>query len=716
MRSPLELWNRSFYSYDTIPDDPYVSHHSRRSRLSIKILMVPILLVGLACLVAYAYLGSNYTIDLSHQETVVPTLLSVRHAQNQTLVYVLTNRLYQHFETAEKKQSHHYHHLGKDDASDENMELPELWLDKNRISPGESLVLTWTVGRNPQTGNILLKETDIIALYCPEDDIDSSSSSSSSGVPPPPDPASFLEAATIAQIRATSAYNGGSMDSWFIPSFPQLRRERCHFQLYSNLSPDDTNVAVWEQPEGRYQNVATSETLRISHAKETPTGIHLAITNDPTEMIIQFTTGYYLDDDAVPVVRIIEGSSSLLAGASVVIFNGTTDTYAASDLCQAPGNLTKAGYFYPPGMLHTVHVKDLLPDTKYVYDVGLRVKGKILRWSKQHIFRSALPAGDPKPFSYIVYADQGCPYHGWKGGKEWMDNMVQREAGGRLAAVHHFGDIAYSRGAAHVWDAWLDMIQPMATQVPLMVAVGNHEYDHTAGGGHGKDPSGVMTEHGFMPSWGNFGQDSGGECGVPTAKRFRMPNPTRLSNGVFWYSYDYGLVHTVVISSEHDLSQGSPQHTFLEDDLGTVNRTKTPWVILESHRPLYEGEGSGGWWPNNLVSRAMRDEFEDLLLVYNVDVVLAGHYHEYQRTCNGLYRSRCGQGGPMHITVGSAGAKLDAGFDLVNEWTERFIKGQFGYGRITIANSTALHFEFVLHGFSNEGDAGLVLDDLWIKR
>ena len=85
--------------------------------------------------------------------------------------------------------------------------------------------------------------------------------------------------------------------------------------------------------------------------------------------------------------------------------------------------------------------------------------------------------------------------------------------------VHHFGDLSYARGSAYLWDAWLDMIQPFASRIPFMVGVGNHEYDHT-GGGMGKDPSGANTDDGFRPSWGNFKTDSGGECGVPIAKRF----------------------------------------------------------------------------------------------------------------------------------------------------------------------------------------------------
>jgi acid phosphatase type 7 len=170
------------------------------------------------------------------------------------------------------------------------------------------------------------------------------------------------------------------------------------------------------------------------------------------------------------------------------------------------------------------------------------------------------------------------------------------------------------------------MIEPVTAQVPLMVAVGNHEYDHEAGGGGGKDPSQVDTDSGFVPVWGDFGNDSGGECGVPTAKRFTMP---ATGNGVFWYSYDYGLVHTVVISSEHDLSAWSPQHIWLEHDLRKTDRLKTPWVVVETHRPFYEGEKI---WKENSVGVAMRLEMEDLLYDYNVDLVVAGHYHAYHRT------------------------------------------------------------------------------------
>ncbi len=63
------------------------------------------------------------------------------------------------------------------------------------------------------------------------------------------------------------------------------------------------------------------------------------------------------------------------------------------------------------------------------------------------------------------------------------------------------------------------------------------------------------------------GNDSGGECGVAVAKRFRMPNRETAagppSNAPFWYGFDYGSVHFTILSSEHDLHNGSLQREVL---------------------------------------------------------------------------------------------------------------------------------------------------------
>lgn len=78
-----------------------------------------------------------------------------------------------------------------------------------------------------------------------------------------------------------------------------------------------------------------------------------------------------------------------------------------------------------------------------------------------------------------------------------------------------------------------------------------------------------------------MGDDSNGECAVPTYHRFVTPQN---GNSIFWYSFDYGAVHVIQMSSEHDWTKGSEQYKWIEKDLASVDRKKTPWIILTSHR------------------------------------------------------------------------------------------------------------------------------------
>ncbi|KAL7580854.1 hypothetical protein ACA910_001127 [Epithemia clementina (nom. ined.)] len=594
----------------------------------------------------------------------------------------------------------------------------------------------------------------------------------------------------VGTSESTTATTQAPWDAgtWFIPKFNIYRYSQCQFIMYQSKTkmqknkwqPATTTGNRDEAIELHY--LASSPIIQVTSVTS-PFGIHLSASADPTEMVVSFSTGN--------AKRTNGGSSS--PGMIAVVKYGRSDppmeyratatpssttTYQASDMCMEPANVTEPGKFMDPGQLHTVVMTQLAPDTKYYYQVGLQY-GQGVTWSKTvYSFQSPLQrpgATDEEvpSFSYLVLADQGCPREGWGQGAAWTAAMVEREVllppisattfyqdddnitRTSIRAIHHIGDLSYAKGASHHWDAWFDMIEPYAARVPFHIAVGNHEYDYLAGGGGGKDPSVPSTVHsnndngnmddysGFHPDWGNFGNDSGGECGIPTSKRFTMPQsprpssdthhddsamgPVPPSNGVFWYSHDFGNVHTIVLSSEHNMSFGSPQYDWLVADLSrSLNRSVTPWVIVETHRPLYESER---FWDQNAVGIGMRYEIEDLLFDYQVDLILSGHYHAYLRTCDGLFRNKChdtkdgsSYGGPTHITVGTAGAWLDDAALYDTEWTVLCLEHVYGYGRITVANSTALLFEFVKvasEDSSDSGhgdDAGAVLDYVWLKR
>ena len=126
----------------------------------------------------------------------------------------------------------------------------------------------------------------------------------------------------------------------------------------------------------------------------------------------------------------------------------------------------------------------------------------------------------------------------------------------------------------------MDQIEPIAARVPYFVNIGNHEVED-------------------------------GECAVPYNVRFTMPTnglPTANETRNLWYSFNWGPIHFLQMSTEHDFTEGSPQWNFLANDLAKVNRSLTPWVIFTGHRMMYSNDAGD-------FGEGMRDELEKLLYV-----------------------------------------------------------------------------------------------------
>ena len=600
----------------------------------------------------------------SHHE-ILPTFLKLMDPESNTPLYALDNPTYELFKSFQLISSLA---TAKNDFDDENSDKDPSFLlqvTPHRIASGESITLSWDAAKVQPDDWLVLQCTSHEPQYQHPRHYHATNSNKND--------AHILEVATMKQVQATAQ----NPSSWTMEQFPVARFETCQFGLY-------------RQP---YEHEHTLQPLAtatfVLHAPQRPTAIHWALTNRTDAYIVHFVTG-------------TNGTPLLQYNGNLKV-TGTSTTYTAADLCSEPANLTEPGKFQSPGVLHQVLLEHLIPGTTLQYQVGV-AGGQGIDWSRTYTW--TVPDFAQSNYTYLVFGDQGAATHG----SAWTAAAIAREvAQPHVMAVHHVGDLSYANGAAHLWDSWFDMIQPYTTQVPLMIAVGNHEYDFWTSRVPGLDPSGATS--GYHPKWGTMENDSGGECGVPTAKHFSMPVSYNHSNGVFWYSFDMGMVHTIVLSSEHDFRPGSSQYEFLLHALSSVDRTVHPWLVVEIHRPLYHAEAK---WDQNAVGVALRFEIEDLFYDYRVDVVLSGHYHSYFRTCDGLYASRCGHhGAPMHITVGSAGAHLDT-VDLYDApWTETYLKGVFGYGRMTVANASALNFEYVQT--VNETYTQ-VLDDVWIVR
>jgi len=251
----------------------------------------------------------------------------------------------------------------------------------------------------------------------------------------------------------------------------------------------------------------------------------------------------------------------------------------------------------------------------------------------------------------------------------YLENMLDEDPQAFDLVIHN-GDLSYAVGRAYRWDMWMNEIQSVSTRVPYMVTIGNHEFDY-----EGQD---------FHTNWTNFYNDSDGECGVPTKNRFLMP----WVDDAHWYSFNVGHVHNIILSFEHNFTRCSDQYKWLIQDLADVDRTKTPWVVLSVHRPFYS---SGLSSEDFEFARHIREEMEDQIFG-KVDVVFAGHYHQYERTCP-VYNEKCTEGAPVHIVVGTAGVEIENDWMDKPTWSHSRI-ASYGFGKLT-ADKNSLKFQFI---------------------
>lgn len=100
-------------------------------------------------------------------------------------------------------------------------------------------------------------------------------------------------------------------------------------------------------------------------------------------------------------------------------------------------------------------------------------------------------------------------------------------------------------------------------------------------------------------------------------------------------------------------SYPNQQIDWLKNDLATVNRTATPWVIVGYHRPWYVSQTSP-------VDPGPQTAFEPIFNQYGVDLCISGHEHIYLRTLpvnNGTLDAAGynNPAAPVYIVNGAAG-------------------------------------------------------------
>lgn len=362
-----------------------------------------------------------------------------------------------------------------------------------------------------------------------------------------------------------------------------------------------------------------------------PEQISLAISS-PTSMWVSWVTGEaQIGSDVIPL--------DPASVASEVWYGKESGKYAS----RGKGNSTVYTQLYPfeglsnytSGIIHHVRINGLEPGTKYFYKCG---DSSIPAMSEEHVFETLpLPSPNAYPHRIAIIGDLGLTSNS----STTIDHVIVNDpsmilmvgdltyanqyltTGGKGAPCYScaFPDAPIRETYQPRWDGWGRFMEPLISSSPMMVIEGNHEIEPQVSG---------ITFKSYLT-------------------RYAVPSEESGSNSNFYYSFDAGGIHFVMLGAYVDYNSTGAQYSWLKQDLNQVDRAKTPWLVAAWHPPWYNSYSS-----HYQEFECMRQEMEALLYQYRVDIVFSGHVHAYERM-NRVYNYTLDPCGPVYITVGDGG-------------------------------------------------------------
>ncbi|XP_059632223.1 purple acid phosphatase 23 isoform X3 [Cornus florida] len=314
---------------------------------------------------------------------------------------------------------------------------------------------------------------------------------------------------------------------------------------------------------------------------------------------------------------------------------------------------------YTSGIIHHVRIDGLEPGRKYYYKCG---DSSLPAMSEEHVFKTLpLPGHNMYPRRVAVVGDLGLTSNS----TTTVDHLIENDpsmilmvgdltyanqyltTGGKGASCYScaFPDAPIRETFQPRWDGWGRFMEPLISRVPMMVIEGNHEIEPQASG---------ITFKSYLT-------------------RFSVPSDESGSNSNYYYSFDAGGIHFIMLGAYVDYNSTGAQYAWLKKDLHKIDRSVTPWLVAAWHPPWYNSYSS-----HYQEFECMRLEMEALLYQYGVDIVFSGHsvmdlflpcfiviaiqrspntknqVHAYERM-NRVFNYTLDSCGPVYITVGDGG-------------------------------------------------------------
>lgn len=236
--------------------------------------------------------------------------------------------------------------------------------------------------------------------------------------------------------------------------------------------------------------------------------------------------------------------------------------------------------------IHRIYINNLLPNTKYSYKI-------IHEKDTSDTFQFQTSVTDNFPFRFAVTGDN-------RSNPEIHSKITKKIAEFKTNFILYTGDLCYS-GKYFEWknEFFTPEAQRVYANIPFFNALGNHEAQTNL-----------------------------------TSVFLQAPKSN--SGSEFFYSFDFGNVHFLILNTEEDVGGYSKQFKFAQIDL---ENSKKQWKFVAFHIPAY----SAG--PHKL-SKAMQNMTSKIFESKGVSLVFNGHNHFYQRNfVNGIYHFVFGGGG-----------------------------------------------------------------------
>jgi hypothetical protein len=264
-----------------------------------------------------------------------------------------------------------------------------------------------------------------------------------------------------------------------------------------------------------------------------------------------------------------------------------------------------------PARIHETHLCGLQPDTVYTYRVGGTGADGTQAFSPTYTFRTA-PDRALSPTAEVVMLVLGDTRDGYS---QWGAEVKAAVQSAMPDVILFSGDAILLGTVQDDWDTWWMNSGDVLASTPMIYAHGNHDINSV-----------------------NF------------FSQFAQPADEQN------FFVDYGPVHLAVANDTPLVPSDLAGPIAQKLDADVKAGMGAPWSMVMHHKPMWTA--AAGPHPEDQLP--VRMAFQPIVDKYLVDVVVAGHDHDYERT-KPMRGSNAGQtpaDGTIYVVAGSSGAPL----------------------------------------------------------